>query len=431
MNFKTIVNNTAVECAKMARAAKRGTMSAIALTAAGAVCAAGTIQIPSGTNLGRQTLFVAGINGVVPGGQVQVNYPCDRRYHRIIYYCTAINFTGGAGLAATKVTSATGAAGLTVTLTVNASHVPTAVGTFGGTNSGWAVNDTFTVADATGAGILCTVTTVSSGAITAATVTVAGTPTAISPANFFTQFVQTVGGVNVRDLTPAQEIQRAQINPGFVNLPAAGQFPVFYTEPWRNLTRWPAITAWDMAGQTSFQHKLTLSPNLVTPGLVAIMEFDFMRNTAAGEIPQNVYNSLGNSAPPLQLTPITAHAFTQALGIGLNLINILPSNFPTTRLLLLGSVPGNITQLEIDKDGAKFFESYAGTAANAQLNESLQEYGFVTNIFDAMFIADVNQRVNQALKFLQPQGGLILRVWSSVVQNLTVIQEKLPGGYAS
>jgi hypothetical protein len=393
--------------------------------------ASSALTIPKGTNFGRQTLFISGINGIAAGGQVQINLPCDRRYHRLIFYATAVNYTGGVASAITKITGS--GTGGTAVLTVGTSHQVTAIGTFAGSMSGYTVGDTFSVADATGTGAVFTVSTVSSGAITAATVTVSGTASAISAASFFTQLVQSVGGVNVRDLTPAQEIQRAQINPGFgTSLPNLGEIPIFYTEPWRNFIKWPAITSWDMAGQSSFQLKLTLNTNLLLPNLVGIMEFDFMRNTTQGEIPQPVFNAApANQRPGLLLAPITAHAFTQQVGIGLNLINILPSNFPVTRLLLSGSSANNLTQIEIDQDGNKVFECYANVGPNAQLNESLQEYGFTTTVFDAMFIADINQRPNQALKFQQPQGGLILRVWSNAVQLLTIIQEKLPGGYAS
>jgi hypothetical protein len=390
------------------------------------------LQAASGLNLQRQRNFITGIQGVAPGGQASVNMACDRRYHRLIFQVVAVNYTGGTGLTATALSGV--GTGLNVTATVGANHtVTTIIPTAGSTGAAFVTGDTVTFTDATGAGFVGTVTA-SAGAVTAIAITSTGTPTAISASTAILTAKLLVNGVNVCDLTAAQEILRAQFNsmPGL----ALGQFPILFTEPWRNLTRWPEITSWDMAGQTSFQIQLQFSPNLVNPGLTGQMEFDYQRNTSKGAIVSNLYQSLlaSKTAPNPILSPISRHAFTFQLNAGLNLIGQgqIPFNYPILRLYFIGSIPGNITQLEIDQDSSKVEEGYIITQnAGAQLGqttEMLAEYGFNTSIFDAAYVPDINQRIENALKC---QSNLQLKIYSAVAQSLTILEEKLPGSYSS
>lgn len=390
------------------------------------------IQAASGLNLNRQRNFITGIQGVSAGGQASINMACDRRYHRLIFQITAINFTGGTALVATKLTGA--GTGLTVDVTVNANHqVATIVQHSGAAGSGFVTGDTITFTDATGTGFVGTVTA-SSGAVTAITITTNGTPSAIDARTAIGTIKLTVNGVNVADLTAAQEILRAQ----FAGLPAPalGQLPILFTEPWRNLTRWPEITSWDMAGQGSFQIQIQLASTLVSPGITGIMEFDYQRNTAAGPIVSTLYQQLlkAGTAPAPILSPISRHAFTFQLNSGLNLIGQgqIPFNYPILRLLMIGSVSGQITQLEVDQDASKIEESFIITQNSGgqlgQLPEMLAEYGFNNSFVDAAYVSDVNNRIENALKC---QSNLQLKIYSAVAQSLTIIQEKLPGSYSS
>jgi hypothetical protein len=388
-------------------------------------------------NLGRQRSFITGIQGVSAGGQAQINFPTDRRFHRLIFQCTAVNFTGGTALVAKALTGS--GTGLTVDVTVNGSfQVATIVQHSGAAGSGFTTGDTITFTDATGVGFVGTVTA-SSGAVTAIAITIAGTPSAINPALFCSTVKILVNGVNVADLTAAQEINRAKFNfantTGF-SFPLAGQLPILFTEPWRKYLRWPEITSWDMAGQQSFQIQIAINSNIVTPGLTGQMEFDYVRNTVAGPILAKIYQQLigqGN-APAAMLNPISRHAFTFQLNAGLNLVGQgqIPFNFPILRMYLLGSVPGNITQLEIDQDSNKVLEGYIITQnAGAQLgqeNEMLNEYSFNNGIFDAVYVSDMGNRPQDALKCV---SNLQLKIYSAVAQSLTIIQEKLPKAYSS
>jgi len=68
-------------------------------------------------NKGRIINFVTGITGISPGGQAVINMPVNQRYHRMIFQCTALNFTGGTDIAAPALTGS--GVGLTADVTVS------------------------------------------------------------------------------------------------------------------------------------------------------------------------------------------------------------------------------------------------------------------------------------------------------------------------
>jgi hypothetical protein len=391
------------------------------------------------TNTGRQRAFITGIQGVSAGGQAQINLPTDRRFHRLIFQCTAVNYTGGAARAVTMVsTNGHTTTGATATITVGTNLVPVSAAVNTGGTGTVATGDVVSIADPTGVGAQWTVT--ATGGVISALTYVAGSasPSAIAASAFATTIKLIVNGVNIADLTAAQEILRAQFSPGQAGAfpVSTGQLPILFTEPQRNWTRWPEITSWDMAGQNSFQVQIAINSNLVTPGLTGQYEFDYVRNTVSGPIVATLYQQMyaNGNAPAPMLMPISRHAFTFQLNAGLNLIGQgqIPFNFPITRLLLIGSTPGNITQLEIDQDSNKALEGYIITQNNGgqlgQETEMLLEYGFNTALVDAAYVADISGRIQDALKC---RSNLQLKIYSAVAQSLTIIQEKLPKAYAS
>jgi hypothetical protein len=381
-------------------------------------------------NRGRLINFINGITGVSTGGNAVVNMPVNQRYHRNILQCVAINYTGGTGLAVTKITgSGTGA---TVTPTI-VNGVVTGVTVVAG-GSGWNVGDTFTFADATGTGFVGTVATVTGGppgALATATVTVGGTPSPISVASLIIGCKQIVNGVNMRDINPNFITMISQANG--VN-PELGQLSLEYSSPWFNVNQQNEATSWDTFGQSTFQIQLQISPNVQSPGIVGISEFDYLRNVRPG----------ANGASVPFLNPVSQHSFTWPIVAGRNDINQLPFSYPIERLWLLGSTPGNITQVEVYQDGNKIAEMTL-----QQMRQAYDENGFqfgranwfnvtypTSNTlkgqfeppvyFDAAFISDPDQRWWKALAC---ENSFVLRVYSAVAQNLTIVQEMLPGAF--
>lgn len=377
--------------------------------------------MPPVINLGRQINFISGINGVSAGGQAIINLPTNQRYHRNILECFAVNYTGGTAQATTALTgSGTGA---TVTATIVNGVITAAVIVAGG--SGYVVGDTITPTDATGTGAILRVATVSSGAAATLTVTNGGTASPISPTTMLTSVRQLVNGVNIRDITP-DSISRISKATGYV--PSLGKLPLYYTEPKRNVIARNDINSWDLFGQGTFSIQVGISASVVSPVLTGSMEFDFQRNTRPD----------GNGGVVPFLQPVSQHQFSFVIGAGRTDINTLPFNFPISRLYILGSSPGNITELDIYGDGNKVLE-----ATPAELQEMYGEYGFIfgtgTNTttpngtfsgspFDVAFISDPDQRPEKALKCL---SNFIVRITSSVAQTVTIIMETLPGQYSN
>lgn len=380
-------------------------------------------------NKGRLINFINGITGVSAGGQAVVNMPVNSRYHRLILQCKAINYKGGTAQKTTHLTGV-GDDALTVTPTISNGVITSLAVIAGGT--GYVTGDTITTTDATGKGFVGTVTALA-GVVTDIAVTVKGVATAISPASFFTGVKLLVNGVNMRDIDASNIIRIAMAN-GYY--PRLGELPIMFTPPWRNVNPQNELTSWDLFGQSTFQIQLSIAPGLELVSLSGIQEFDYMRNIRP--------DAKGNAIPFLQ--PTAQHQFSWPIVAGRNDINTLPYDFPISRMWLRGSSPGNISQLEVFQDGNK-----AAEFTIEQLKQAYNEYGFTfgkpdllnmthaTNpalaanyeppiYFDAAFIADPDQRWFKALKCA---NQMILRVYSDVAQTLTIVQETLPGSFAS
>lgn len=378
------------------------------------------------TNRGRLINFINGITGVATGASAIVNLPVNQRYHRLIFQCKAVNYTGGTSLAVTKITSSAGA-GATITPTIVNGAVTGGTITAGGT--GWTAGDTFTFTDATGTGFIGLVATVTGGppgAIATFTVTSGGSPSAINPATMIVAMKLSVNGVNMRDITPAQAIAISQYN-GYI--PRLGELPIFFTAPWRNVNFHNEVNSWDTFGQATFSVQFQVSSSVVNPTLVGVQEFDYFRNLKP--------SADGKSQVPF-LQPVAQHSFSVPIPSGVFSLNTLPFDYPIARMFILGSSPGNITQLELLQDNNKVLECTAEQNQQAYLeynflaspstNTSIPNGSLSASPFDVAFISDPDQRYWKALKCA---NSMIIRVTSSVAQTLTVIQETLPGAYAS
>jgi hypothetical protein len=368
-------------------------------------------------NTGRLINFLTGITGVTPGGTATINLDLNKRYHRIVFQCKAVNYTGGTARPSTKITgSGTGA---TVTPTIVNGVVTSAAVVSGG--SGYTVGDQITFTDATGQGAVLTVATVSTGAIATLTVASGGTPSPINPASLITSVRISVNGITLRDITPANIVSiLSAVDPIAPTVLQLGELPIYFTEPARNKNGLGELTAWDMFGQSTFQVLLGISSTAVTPMVMGFYEFDYARNATA------------NGTPFLQ--PITQRQFSLPIPAGRYDVNTLPFSWPISRVWLSGSTPGQITQVEVYQDGNKVLEM-----TTDQIQQAYGEYGFnlgtgfgtnspVAGSFDAAFIADPDQNLGRALKCA---NAFSIRVYSNVAQTLNIVQEMTPSAYAS
>lgn len=384
-------------------------------------------------NRGRLINFINGITGVAAGGQAVVNMPVNQRYHRLNFQCAAVNYTGGTALAVTAITGA----GISATVTPTVVNgVVTAVTVVAG-GSGWVVGNTFTFTDATGTGFIGVVATVTGGppgALATATVSSGGTASPVNPATLITSLKLLVNGVNMRDINVVDILKIATANGLQLRL---GELPIFFTPPWRNVNQQNELQSWDLYGQSTFQLQIGISSTVSLPSLIGVAEFDYMRNVRPGP--------KGEAVPFLQ--PTAQHSFTWPIVAGRNDINTLPFSYPISRMWFQGSTAGQISQVEIYQDGNKVME-----ATLAQLQQAYEEYGFWFGkhnyvfdglaagtsaivgqynpeiAYDAAFISDPDQRPWKALNCA---NSMVVRIYSAIAQNLTIVQETMPGSFQS
>ena len=388
------------------------------------------VRIRRNPNLNFGTV-VDQLGGIQVGsGIILINLDTDRRFHNVRLQVTAVFYSGGTSLVATKITGA--GTGLLVDATVNSTGIVTAIVPHAGAaGSGFVTGDTITFADATGKGFIGTVTA-SSGAVTAIAITSVGTPTA-APVQSVLGVVQLlVNGSPVGDLPAAMELNRAYFNGVQISL---GQLPLFFTEPWRNITRWPAITSWDMAGQSTFAIKIAVNPGWQQVGVNGTYEYDFVRNTVQGEIDQQTFQAAlaVNKAPAPVLHIVARHLFTPTLNAGVNILTgqQIPITSPILRMHCIGSTPGDLYQSILQTDNLTAEAGFVGVSQAGgqmdQLREELSELGFVTSIFDYSYVADKTQRISNCLKIA---SSLKWSLYSTISQGLTGLQERLQSTYS-
>lgn len=385
-------------------------------------------------NFGKQSLTIPGIQGVTPGGQAQVQINPNRRISRVNFQCTGIAYVApvltlpaAAGPVTVQPTFfVTTQQGQITAVTVNSA---TATGAINGTYAA-VVTDTFTAVGQAGTqnntyGAVVNITIVSA-AVTTVTLVSGGTVSPVPIEIFFNgQILQSIGGVNMRDVN-ASTIKSLAYGDNLDVSWATGQLTIDYTRPSDRFTNSPDLCIWDLWGQSVLQYQMPISANITSPGLVGVYEFDAdvtLRNTV----------TIGNGTQPV-LQPVAHHAqsFPVPAGASLFSINTIPfllsptTPLPILRLWFIEQTPGNITQIEIDQDGNKIVQF-----TQAQIQQMYAEYRFNTkpgiNLFGAAFIADFNRRIATALRC---RTSLVVWVASAVSQQITIVRETLPGAYS-
>ena len=390
--------------------------------------ASARVQRNPNANYGQQVDQLGGIN--VGNNIVLINLDPDKRYHNTRLQVTAVNYTGGLAKVPVVLTGVGVVGTLTMDLAVNAFGVPTTVTVHSGTETGFVTGDTVTLPDATGAGVIITVTA-AAGSVTAATVTTIGTPTAAPVGSVLGIAQLLVNGSPVRDVTVQQALNIQLFNG--LN-PSLGQCTFWFTEPWRNFTRWPDITSWDMVGQNTFSIKIAITSGWQQVNVVGTYEYDFNRNTVYGVIDQATYQSAlaAGKAPAPMLHIIAHHAFTPTLNAGANILTgaQIPITAPILRMHCEGSTPGDLYESILLQDGNTVENGFIGVQNSGaqldQLREELLERGFDTTIFDYSFVADKGQRIQDVLKFA---SSMKWSLYSTISQGLTVLQETLHALY--
>ena len=379
-------------------------------------------------NYGKLIQTIPGIQGVTAGGQAQVQINPNRRVARlnfqtsgVAYVAPVLTLPASAGATVQPTFNVSLTAGKITSVSINSS---TATGAANGTYT-LVVTDNITTVDGVinnnsyAAVVTCVV---ASAVVTSVTLVNGGNVAAVPVEIFFNgQILQTVGGVNMRDLNATQIKAAVYADDKTVSW-QLGELTIDYTRPSARFTANPDVTIFDLWGQSVLQLQMPISANVTSPGLVGVYEYD------ADVTLRNVQTVNGSSVPVLQ--PIAQHAQTFPIAAGTSLQSVTTIPFlinPTTplpilRLYLQEQTPGNITKIEVDQDGNKILQ-----LTQAQIQQMYNDYGFNTGVFGGLFIADIDRRISKALRV---QQNLVLWISSAVSQQLTVIRETLPGAYS-
>ena len=363
-------------------------------------------------NLGASINFISGIQGVYPGGVCSINMPVNQRIHRETFECSGIMYRNPTATAV----GSTGGSNATFTIT-KSQGVITGISILSG-GSGYSGTATVTILDEeyttvtgqvvrVGQGATATAT-INAGAINSVTLTSGGTVSAIPPELFFTAATRKVNGNIQRDITPAQALKINAAN-GLQPL-TAGEYTTFMTEPWRKIVDHDQATAWDLAGQSSYQITLNIASGFSSPNLVGVYEFDYLRNMRLAPDGTEVYF----------LRPIQQHEQTFNANAGMYNATTIPIDYPIQRMWMTETIagvaaPNNIYQLEVYQDGNKVLE---GT--NTQINKMLNQYGFDTTIFNVAAVSDPDQRLGKAYVITKT---LTVRVFSTLAADLSIVVE--------
>lgn len=354
-------------------------------------------------NYGASINIISGIQGVSPGGQSSINMPVTNRIHRETFQCSGVAYVAPV---VTVIGSNPGSGAVLTPVVTNGVITSIAI-TSGGAS--YTTPVTLLITDPSGYGTGATATaTQSGGAINAVVVTNGGVTGPIAPDYFFTSTKHLVNGIVMRDISASDTLKLAKAN-GYN--PAAGEFPVFFTEPWRKIVDHDQATAWDLAGQSTYQILLGIRSGITSPQLNGTYEFDYLRNARRGP----------DGKPILFLRPIKHHTFTYNVPAGVYNVTSLPVDYPIQRMWLTETGAGSIYQIELYQDGNKVLE---GT--NVQVNEMLNQYGFNSTVFDFSCVFDPDQRLGKALKV----QNLVLRVYSTAPTALNVLMEIQSDNYS-
>ena len=358
-------------------------------------------------NYSALTNIIPGIQGVGAGAQASIQLPCNSRIHREVFQCSGILYRNPTAVPTIADAGATFSlvlnAGLIVGINITGTVSTKAAGTYPLTIT----DSTYTRADGStvkvGQGATGTYTVNGANVVTAAAITLGGVASSIPPELFFTSQKHMVNGIVMRDINPSDTVKIAMAN-GYKFLDV-GEYPVFFTEPWRKIVNHDQATSWDLQGQSTYQILFGIATGITSPTLTGVYEFDFLRNTSRDEKGQQV---------PF-LRPIKQHMFSQQVPGGVTNVTTIPIDNPIQRLWFVETGPGSITQLELYQDGNKVWE---GTVP--QLNQVMNQYGFNTTIYDAAYLTDMDQRLGKALLCL---NSLTLRVYSAAATALNIIAE--------
>lgn len=211
-------------------------------------------------------------------------------------------------------------------------------------------------------------------------------------------------GVTIRSLSPSQIIKIAALN-GITA--AAGELPLYFSEPWRASVIGEESTSWPMYYNRKLTLQTTFAAGAVNPSQVVMASYDYARNVSDGKEFMAIVKQLNiqDQAPAGQYDFL-----------------LVPKVFPIQRVHFSASA-GNITSVTVYRNSDKLRE---GTTA--QNSAFLKDYKIDASQFSYPVVFDFEQQISSPLIVAQ-SDALDFQVTSSQANTLTALVESRAPGF--
>lgn len=212
-----------------------------------------------------------------------------------------------------------------------------------------------------------------------------------------------VGGVTIRDFSPAQAVNKAKM---YKITPALGELPIFFSEPWMADPRIAEMFSWDMWRQGRFTMEITFLSPAGGPGVAAIVaEVDTIRNERKNA-------QTGKMDPFLRIIKEKTETFIFG-GAGVLSNTNLDRSLPIRRLLCTSSA-NDVTTVELLADSVNVFQQIT----IAQMENVLNHYGIDGTFFNAALVFDFDDLGRSKLV---AAGSLELKLNATGAQTLSIM----------
>jgi len=210
-------------------------------------------------------------------------------------------------------------------------------------------------------------------------------------------------GVTIRSLSPTQILKIAALN-GITA--AAGELPLYFSEPWRASVTGEESTSWPMYYNRKLTLQMTFAAGASAITCAVMASYDYAKNVADGKDFMAIVKQL---------------QYQDTVPAGNFDFLLVPKQFPIQRVHLSVSA-GTVVSVEVYRNSEKIRE---GTTA--QNSAFLKDYDIDASQFSYPVVFDFEQQISSPL-IVSPNDTLNFRVNSTNANTLTALAEiRAPG----
>lgn len=226
-------------------------------------------------------------------------------------------------------------------------------------------------------------------------------PTAILATGNSVQLI--CDGVTIRSLSPTQIIKIAALN-GITA--AAGELPMYFSEPWRASVIGEESTSWPMYYNRKLTLQFTFASGASAISAAVMASYDYARNVSDGKEFMAIVKQLN---------------VQDSVASGQSDFLLVPKVFPIQRVHFQAST-GNVTSVEVYRNSDKLRE---GTSA--QNSAFLKDYKLDASQFSYPVVFDFEQQISSPL-IVNVLDQLNFRLTCSAANTMTAtVESRAPG----